>query len=346
MGGGETRGKMLALWEESKPYLFLTLNQLCLSGFMILVETLLSDGVNGLAFVVYEHAISTVFLSFLAFFLERRPTFTIKVAGYAFLLALFQVVLCQMLMTVALDYISSTYESIGLNLVPSIILVLALVFGQEKLSFATINGYATVCGLACSAAGAVTIVLWKGPVIFKVFLSEGLQETSDGVIGGVMVIVGILATSFWSITLAHVVKIYPAEFSLAAIMNFFGTIQTAIIAAALVPSSSWKFKWNGGLTLISLSLGGIVVTGLSYYLMAWSIKKKGPVFTAAFNPLLVIFSFLLQTFVLGSSVHLGSILGAVLVVVGLYLLLWAKSRDTIKDVTNNDASACSPLIKP
>ncbi|KAL9254652.1 WAT1-related protein [Drosera capensis] len=344
--GGETRGKMVELWEESKPYLFLTLNQLCLSGFMILVEALFSDGVNGLAFVVYEHAISTVFLSFLAFFLERRPTFTVKVAGYAFLLALFQVVLCQMLMTVALDYISSTYESIGLNLVPSIVLVLALVFGQEKLSFANMNGYAKVCGLAFSAAGAVTIVLWKGPVIFKVFLSDGLQGTSYGIIGGVMVVIGILATSFWNITVAHVMKLYPAELSLTAIMNFFGTIQTAIIAVALVPSSSWKFKWNGGLTLITLSLGGIVVTGLSYYVMAWSIKKKGPVFTTAFNPLLVIFSFLLQTFVLGSSVHLGSVVGAIFVVAGLYLLLWAKSRDTKKDVTIGDASACSPLIEP
>jgi hypothetical protein len=47
------------------------------------------------------------------------------------------------------------------------------------------------------------------------------------------------------------------------------------------------------------------VTGLSYYVMTWSIKKKGPVFTAAFNPLLVVFSFLLQTFLLGNSAHLG-----------------------------------------
>jgi hypothetical protein len=52
-------------------------------------------------------------------------------------------------------------------------------------------------------------------------------------------------------------------------------------------------------------LQGIVVTGLSYYVMTWSIKKKGPVFTSAFNPLLVVFSFLLQTFVLGYSAHLG-----------------------------------------
>ena len=43
---------------------------------------------------------------------------------------------------------------------------------------------------------------------------------------------------------------------------------------------------------------GIVVTGLSYYVMTWSIKKKGPVFASAFDPLLVVFSFFLQTFVM------------------------------------------------
>jgi hypothetical protein len=47
------------------------------------------------------------------------------------------------------------------------------------------------------------------------------------------------------------------------------------------------------------------VTGLSYYGMTWFIKKRGPVFAAAFNPLLVVFSFLLQTFLLGNSAYLG-----------------------------------------
>lgn len=50
---------------------------------------------------------------------------------------------------------------------------------------------------------------------------------------------------------------------------------------------------------------GIAVTGLSYYVITWSIKKKGPVFASAFDPLLVVFSFFLQTFVLGNSAYLG-----------------------------------------
>ncbi|GAB2267392.1 hypothetical protein Dimus_002377 [Dionaea muscipula] len=322
-------GRLRLLWEQCKSYLFLSLSELCLAVFLILAETVFSNGINELAFVVYEHVISTVFLSILAFSLEKRPPLSFKIAAYAFLLGLLQVTLCQMLLTVSLKFISSIYQSVALNMIPSLVLVLALVFGQEKLRFLTIDGQAKVWGLASSAAGALVILLWNGPTLFKLSSSTRLhvQWTSDGVIGVVLLVVGILSASFWNITVGHVVRIYPAELSLTAMMNLFGTIQIGIITAVVIPNSSWKLEWDGGLTLITLIIGGIVVTGLSYYVMAWSIKKKGPVFTTAFKPLLVVFSFLLQTFLLHSSVHLGSIIGAVLVVAGVYLLLWAKARE-------------------
>ena len=119
-------------------------------------------------------------------------------------------------------------------------------------------------------------------------------------------------------------------------MTLIGTIQTAVVAAFVLSWSSWELKWEGGLVLVTILLGvshiyiyiyihpksnkfhlsnkplimccelqGLVVTGLSYYVMMWSVKKKGPVFTSAFNPLLVVFSFSLQTFVMGYPAHLG-----------------------------------------
>ena len=74
----------------------------------------------------------------------------------------------------------------------------------------------------------------------------------------------------------------------------------------IIPKIQHKFHSSSQITdPWVVELQGIVVTGLSYYVMTWSIKKNGPVFTSAFNPLLVVFSFLLQTFVLGDSAHLG-----------------------------------------
>lgn len=60
------------LWlEASMPYIFLTLNELCLAVFMILVQSLSSNGISALVIVVYGHAISTVVLALLAFLLEK-----------------------------------------------------------------------------------------------------------------------------------------------------------------------------------------------------------------------------------------------------------------------------------
>ncbi|KAG6649258.1 hypothetical protein I3843_07G196200 [Carya illinoinensis] len=339
--------RLLYLLEESKAYVFLTLNELCLAIFMILVQSLTSVGVSALIIQVYGHAISTIVLALLAFFIDKnaRPPLTFKILCYAFLMGLLQITLCQILLAVSLQYLSSTYQSVGLNLVPSIVFTLALIFRQEKLKCWSINGQAKIWGLALSAAGALTLVLWNGPVVLTSMLFN-VQVISDGIIGGTLIVVGVLSTSFWNIVVGHVTRLYPAELSLTAMMSLFGTIQSAIVAAFVSSSSSWKLKWEGGLVLITILLGGVVVTGLSYYVMTWSIKKRGPVFTTAFNPLLVVLSFLLQTFVLRNSAHLGSIVGAVLVILGLYLLLWAKANDMEKKEIVDDESLYSPLVQP
>ena len=101
-------------------------------------------------------------------------------------------------MTIALQYVSSSYESIGINLVPSVVFVMALFFRQENLKFWSINGQGKIWGLVLSAAGALVLVLWEGPVLLTSRLFN-IQVTSDGVIGFIMIVVGVLATSFWNI---------------------------------------------------------------------------------------------------------------------------------------------------
>ncbi|XP_065625437.1 WAT1-related protein At3g30340-like [Quercus suber] len=191
---------LLMGFEASKAYLFLALNELFLAVFMILIESVTSSGVSALVIVVYEHVIATILLAVLAFFLERneRPPLSFKILCYAFLLGLLQITLCQLLMTIALQFVSSSYESIGINLVPSVVFVMALFFRQEKLKFWSINGQGKIWGLVLSAAGALVLVLWEGPVLLTSRLSN-IQATSDGVIGLIMIVVGVLATSFWNI---------------------------------------------------------------------------------------------------------------------------------------------------
>ncbi|KAL0285115.1 UNVERIFIED_CONTAM: WAT1-related protein, partial [Sesamum calycinum] len=72
---------------------------------------------------------------------------------------------------------------------------------------------------------------------------------------------------------------------------------------------------------------GIIVTGISYGLQVWVIEKKGPVFVAMFGPLALILAALLSALFLNETLHWGSVLGSVLLVVGLYSFLWGRNRE-------------------
>ncbi|CAD6263685.1 unnamed protein product [Miscanthus lutarioriparius] len=75
-------------------------------------------------------------------------------------------------------------------------------------------------------------------------------------------------------------------------------------------------------------VAGFLVSGLNYYLQAWCIEMKGPVFQTAWTPLTFILTIFCSSFFLGEMVHLGSVIGGILLCGGLYSVLWGKSRET------------------
>jgi len=97
----------------------------------------------------------------------------------------------------SLQFVASTYQSVGLNLIASLVFVMALIFHQEKLKCWSINGQAKIWGLALTAAGALVVLLWKGPVVLNSMFN--IQATSDVFTGSIMIIVGVLAKSFSNI---------------------------------------------------------------------------------------------------------------------------------------------------
>ncbi|VAI68631.1 unnamed protein product [Triticum turgidum subsp. durum] len=84
--------------------------------------------------------------------------------------------------------------------------------------------------------------------------------------------------------------------------------------------------------LISLAFGyealeGVVASGVGYLLLTYCVEKRGPVFTAAFSPLAQMFVAGIDLCVLHEPLYLGSVLGSVLVILGLYLVLWGKREE-------------------
>ncbi|XP_016647436.1 PREDICTED: WAT1-related protein At5g64700-like [Prunus mume] len=87
---------------------------------------------------------------------------------------------------------------------------------------------------------------------------------------------------------------------------------------------SWRLEWN--LQLSTIAYCGVVISALAYYLQTWCISYKGPVFTAMFSPLQVIIVALFSAISFAERLHFGSLIGAFLIIVGLYCVLWGKKE--------------------
>ncbi|KAJ4797108.1 WAT1-related protein [Rhynchospora pubera] len=66
-------------------------------------------------------------------------------------------------------------------------------------------------------------------------------------------------------------------------------------------------------------------------MQVWCVEKKGPVFFAIWQPLCLLVTLACSSFFLGEIVKLGSVLGGLLMVGGLYSVLWGKQRDIIEE---------------
>ena len=68
---------------------------------------------------------------------------------------------------------------------------------------------------------------------------------------------------------------------------------------------------------------------MSFVLVTWCIEKRGAVFVAAFIPVVQIIVSVIDFSILHEQLYLGSVLGSVLVIGGLYLLLWGKRQEAL-----------------
>ncbi|TYH67882.1 hypothetical protein ES332_D06G219700v1 [Gossypium tomentosum] len=90
-------------------------------------------------------------------------------------------------------------------------------------------------------------------------------------------------------------------------------------------------------------LQGIICSGVAYYIGAMVIQAKGPVFFASFNPLTMVIVAIMSSFIFSEIMYLGRVIGAMVIVVGLYMVLWGKSKDQISSDSSNNTKDEIPI---
>ncbi|KAK7280615.1 hypothetical protein RJT34_25680 [Clitoria ternatea] len=339
--------------EMCKPVSIMILVNLALAFVNLLLKKVLNEGMDYMAIVTYRQAISFIFMALIACFYEKKHKLEAHILCLLFLSALLGVTIPQYLFLIGLEYTSATFSCAFLNMVSLFTFVMAVPFGIEKVSMQSKSGKAKVLGTFVGIGGALLLVLYKGmPLISnpqsqhmanEVTSTPPAAKLEKWIIGSILLTVGCLMWSSWFIIQAKISKTYPCQYSSTAILSLFAAIQSAILTLIIKRN---KATWilQGKLQIMSVIYAGLVGSGLCYVAMSWCVKKRGPVFTAAFTPLIQIFVAVLDFSMLKEEIYLGSVAGSALVIAGMYILLWGKSKEgeqyVLKDPQTNQDVEC------
>ncbi|KAL1293946.1 hypothetical protein HN51_054614 [Arachis hypogaea] len=322
------------------PFLAMAIVQSSYAGMTITSKLAIQSGMSPLVLVAYRQIFATLSLAPFAYWFERNtlPCMT-KRTGLQILISSFTGVTGnQILYFVGLKYSTATIATALTNLLPAFTFILAVLCRQELLRMKTRAGQAKVLGTVLSVGGALLLSFYHGkPLglgdsgIHWKFVQEMDRSSSSTtptnlLLGPFALIASSLVWSVWFILQAEISKNYAAPYTSSLYMCMMASIQCVAIALCSDRTvSAWSL--NNPIRLSSALYAGIVCTGIGYGLMAWTIERKGPLYVSVFTPLTLVITALLTWALLHDQLYVGTAIGSVIIVLGLYAVLWGKSNE-------------------
>ncbi|XP_022754336.1 WAT1-related protein At5g64700-like [Durio zibethinus] len=327
----------------------MVLLQLSYAASVILVKIAFARGLNQFVFVAYRHTIAMFLLGPFAYVLERkrRPSLSYGVFAKIFLLSSLGTTIYFNVFYFGLAYTSPTVASSLNNVIPSLTFLMAVLLRMEKVKIRSASGQAKVLGTIICIGGSLVFTFWRGGYQLKSFVDGPLINIYSTELGSVgelrhgqenwlkgscLILISTIAWSGWLVLQGIISKVYPAQLSLNALICFIASLQSCLLALFFARDPLlWKLEWN--VQLLTIIYCGIVGTALSNFTQTWCISYKGPIFASTFTPLCAVIVAIFSAVAFAERLHLGSLVGACLIIVGLYIVLWGKRTDNF--VTGN-----------
>ncbi|XP_050216073.1 WAT1-related protein At4g30420-like isoform X2 [Mercurialis annua] len=314
--------------------------QLMNAGIAIFIRAALLQGLSSMVFVVYRHAIAAFILAPLSYLSTRRNScrFPLKLKSFSWIfLASLGLTANQTLYFEGLYLSSSTVGSAMNNLIPAITFVMATILGMEKLKVGSLRSLAKIIGTIFCVSGAITMAFLKGNQTLNTELQQpklfiSLQVDDYWLLGCIFLFASSCFYSLWIILQVPISASCPDYLYSSAWMSILATIESAAITL-LVTKDYAAWNLTSYLQIGSCLYGGIV-QALAFYIQAWCISQRGPLFTAMFNPLSTVIVTVIAAIFLHEETYLGSLIGAFAVIIGLYMVLWGKADD-LQESKNN-----------
>ncbi|XP_050155358.1 WAT1-related protein At2g39510-like [Malus sylvestris] len=340
-----SKGSMAEMLNRAMPFMAVTFMQFGYAGMSIISKFALSHGMSPHVLVVYRHAVATVFIAPFAIVFDRkvRPKMTLSIFIKIVLLGLLEPAIDQNLFYTGMKLTTATFASAMCNVLPAFAFIMAWIFRLEKINLRSLHSLAKILGTIVTVGGAMLMTLINGPMLNFPWTRRNIHQEStvstvhqDPIKGAIMIAAGCFCWAGFMILQAITLNSYPAELTLATWICLAGTVQGTAVALA--------FEWNNPIVwsihfdfkLLAAVYSGIICSGIAYYIQGVVMKERGPVFVTAFSPLSMIIVAIMSSLILAEIMYLGRVIGAMVIVIGLYMVLWGKSKDPLPSESEKD----------
>ncbi|WVZ78273.1 hypothetical protein U9M48_026014, partial [Paspalum notatum var. saurae] len=329
----------MAHMDEWRPVMAMLFFNLISAVMTALVKKALEQGLNPLVLITLRQLVATMFLAPIAYFKERnsRPKLTWEIFVYHFFSAVLGAALSQYTFFYGLKFTTATFAITFANMAPVLTFLIAIALRVESLNMKSKAGCAKILGTLMSLGGALLVSLYKGVAVIAhkstAAAPSSAQHTSSSasdkkswMLGTLALLANCLFFSLWLLLQSSLTKKYPALYSSTAFMFFISTLQAGALTVVIERHTSVWIVTNK-LEIATILYSGVMASAAGFLIMTWCVHKRGPVFTAAFIPIIQIMVAIIDFFFLHEKLYLGSVLGSVLMIFGLYILLWGKKKD-------------------
>ncbi|KAJ0247469.1 WAT1-related protein [Hirschfeldia incana] len=334
-------------FEEYKPAMAMIGIQMCYAGVTLSARATMVNGLSPRVFILYRQAFATIFIFPFLYFSRGKPKISsldLKSFSLIFLVSLVGITINQNLYLEGLYLASSAMGSAVGNIIPAITFLVSFLAGYEKVNLLDKRGLAKIAGTILCVAGATSMTLLRGPKILnsestlpviKSVLGD-LNDQNMWLFGCLFLFSSTLCWSFWLTLQVPISAYYPDHLSLSAWMCLFGTIQCAVVTFFLEkdPNAWILHSFSEFATCL---YAGVGASALSFTVQAWVISKRGPVFSALFNPLCTVIVTILAALFFQEEIYIGSLIGGLGVIMGLYIVLWGKAKDVMMNQEQRDS---------
>ncbi|WJX12279.1 hypothetical protein P8452_02794 [Trifolium repens] len=292
-------------WKQRvKPFAIVILLQILFAIMNILTKLAMNNGMSNFVFVSYRNIIAFLVISPFAIYHERDrwPEMTFSVFMKILALNVLGPIMDQDLYFLGMKYSTATLATALSNTLPGMTFVLAYITGRENVDITSKPSQAKILGTIITALGATVMTLVKGPILFGTVEANTHIHHHDGfhtILGVVFILSSTLSSAFSNI------------------------LQTSTLSELNLPWSVFELD----IKLLAAIYAGIFCSGLGFYLRGQVMQARGPVFGTMFSPVCMILVATSSYVFLDEEQLLGRVIGALIICLGLYCVVWGINKD-------------------